>query len=59
LPDAAQERVVADHHPDDSISAIGTSKTRPASFTGLPSVKIPKWPNSTVAGEVAEANNGL
>jgi hypothetical protein len=62
LPDAAQDRVLADHPtiaPHASISAIGTSKTPPPSRIGRPSAKIPKRPNPTIAGGIAEANFGL
>ena len=44
--------------PDASISAISTSQARPPSLIGRPSAKIPNRPNSTIAGEVAEANYG-
>jgi hypothetical protein len=58
LPDAALELVLADHRPDASISANSRSKARPPSLIGRPSAKIPKRPNSAIAGEVEEANYG-
>ena len=61
LPDAARERVLADHPtitPDASISATSTSKARPPSLIGRPSAAIPKRPTATIAGGIAEANYG-
>jgi hypothetical protein len=51
LPDAARERVLADHPtitPDASISATSTSKARPPSLIGWPSPTIPKRRNPTI-----------
>ena len=58
LPDAALELVLADHRPDASSSANSRAKARAPGLIGRPSAKISKRPNSTIAGEVEEANYG-
>ena len=43
---------------DASISALSTSKVKPQSLIGQPSAKIPKRPNSTIAGGLGRASYG-
>jgi hypothetical protein len=59
LPDAAQERVLADHRHRRLNQPVSASKARPSSLIGRPSAKIPKRPNPTIAGGIAKANFGL